>query len=76
MFKIVKEIHTYQNYIIKFRIYEKFLWFWIPSECFSEFETYELAEESIIERLNNKQVGIIEVHNNIYKYYPYSLPIP
>ena len=54
MYKIVKEIHTYQQGGIIFRIHERFLWRWIPSESFSEYETYELAEEAIIENLNRK----------------------
>jgi len=75
MYKIVKEIHTYQNDRIKFRIYERFLWKWIPSESFSECETYELAEKSIIEKLKSKHGGIVEVNDNVYKFYPYSLPL-
>jgi hypothetical protein len=76
MYKIVKEIHTYQQGRIKFRIHERFLWKWIPSESFSEYETYELAEKAIIEKLNRKHGGIVELKNDVYKFCPYSLPLP
>lgn len=76
MYKIIKEIHTYQQDKIKFRVKERFLWKWILSESFSEYETYELAENAIIEKLNKKHGGIVEIENNVYKFYPYSLPLP
>ena len=77
-YKIVKEIHTYKHDEIKFRIHERFLWKWIICESFSEFKTYKSAEKSIIEELNRceKLGGIIEIDNNVYKFFPYSLPLP
>lgn len=74
MYKIVKEIHTYQQNKVKFRVYEKLLWIWIPCFDFLEFENFELAENAIIEELNGRHGGIIEVDNNIYKFHPYCLP--
>jgi hypothetical protein len=76
MYKIVKEIHTYQQGMVKFRIHERFLWKWIPSESFSEYKTYELAEQAIIEKLNGKHGGIVELKNDVYNFFPYSLPLP
>ena len=76
MYKIVKEIHTYQQDRVKFRIHERFLFKWIPSESFSEYETHESAEKAIIEKLNGKHGGIVELKNNVYKFYPYSLTLP
>ena len=54
MYKIVKEIHTYQQGRIIFRIHERFLWRWMPSESFSEYETYELAEGSYYRKSEQK----------------------
>jgi len=76
MYKIVKEIHTYQEDKIKFRIHKKFLWKWIPCEYFSEYDTFELAEKAIIEKMNCKHGGIIEVKDNVYRFYSLSLPTP
>jgi hypothetical protein len=75
-YKIVKEIHTYQKDSVKFRIQERFLWKWIPSPNFSGYDTYELAEKAIVDKLNGKHGGIIEVSDNVYKFIPYSLPLP
>jgi hypothetical protein len=51
-------------------------WRWISSESFSEYVTYELAEKAIIEKLNGKHGGIVELKNGVYKFYSYSLPCP
>lgn len=72
MYKIVKEIHTYQQNKVVFKVYEKYLWSWSLSEDFYEYETYELAEQAIINFLHTKHGGIISLENNVYKYRPLS----
>jgi hypothetical protein len=76
-YKIVKEIHMYHNNELKFRIYEKCAIGW--NKLNKEYATYELAELAIldqfIDKLNNTLSGIVEVDNNVYTFYPYSLSI-
>lgn len=77
MYKIIKQINSYQQSVINFEIYERFLWKWRKSKIFPDnYETYELAEKSIIKKFNSKHNGIIEIDNNVYKFHAYSLPLP
>lgn len=73
-YKIIKNIHTYKLNRVNFSIYERFLWKWIPSDKFSDFETYDEAEKAIFKKFNNN--GIVEVDNNTYSFSPTTFPLP
>lgn len=87
--KIVKEIHTYSGGVnIKFVIHRKsFLIGWsewynpnreyfIEPEFNKSYDTFEKAENDIIEEFSKGLGGIIKIDNGIYTLSKYSLPLP
>jgi len=73
MYKIQKEIHTYNGKII-FRVYKRSIWGWTDEG--EEFISFGAAEEYVIKKLDQKHGGIVSIDNNVYTFYPYSLPTP
>ena len=79
-FKIIKQVHTYQNNITNFVVYKKNFIGWTPANIIYnnfkyQYDSFFEAEMSIFDYFKTKHGGIINIDVNIYTYSPYSLPI-
>jgi hypothetical protein len=80
-FKIIKQVHTYNQNMTKYVVYNKSFLCWIPANNTSshfkyQYDSYFEAEMSIIDYFETKHGGIISIDSNVYTYSPYSLSLP